>query len=168
MALLGSRSSGGGQPGTPILHHPLCPWGLEGSSRQRSCPGFLSPWYPPSFYPHDPCLRTPFSVCSFVNAASCPGDRRTMLVNSQRVSVCSLHSWKRWGGSWVGRRPGDSALSAPRARPPGYFWRGGRAAVGSAGTLEPGRGGAALSPASEAIASCSRASRSPSSRHGLR
>lgn len=48
---------------------------------QHCSAGFPSPWAPPSLHPHDspPPPHDPF--CSVVNAVSCPGDRRTMLVN---------------------------------------------------------------------------------------
>ncbi|XP_068845750.1 platelet glycoprotein Ib beta chain [Capricornis sumatraensis] len=80
-----------------------------------------------------------------------------MLVNVEEGVRMVCAPRERGAGSPVGRRPGDSALSAPAARPRGYFWRGGRVVVGSAGAPGPGRGWAALSPGSATTARRSRA-----------
>lgn len=104
----------------------------------------------PGSEPHSP-------VCSVVNAAPCPGDRRTMLVSVEEGVRVVCAPQERGAGNPVGWRPGDSALSVPAARPRGYFWRGGRVVVGSEGAPGPGRGGAALSPGPATAAWRSRA-----------
>jgi hypothetical protein len=102
--------------------------------------------------------RAPF--CSVVNAASCPGDRRTMLVNvaaSVRVFRAPLGA----GGSGnLGRRRALEIapyllLKRCSAPPPGYFWPAAALWSGSSG---PGKSG--LAPIPEQAGP-------PPSRHGF-
>lgn len=77
------------EPPTPRLPFPACGWRslLPSSTVALGCLAHPSPT--PSMMPPTPNPSLQF--CSVVNAASCPGDRRTMLVKSRR---CPSDPWE--------------------------------------------------------------------------